>query len=81
MKAECSESVDAKGRVCFLWERCKGCGFCIEFCPTKVLGFSKEYNEKGYHFPVAVSPDKCIGCNMCGLYCPDFAIWGEKNID
>jgi 2-oxoglutarate ferredoxin oxidoreductase subunit delta len=45
----------------------------------KVLAFSKDYNQKGYHFPVAANPDKCIGCNTCGLLCPDFAIWGEKN--
>jgi 2-oxoglutarate ferredoxin oxidoreductase subunit delta len=73
--------VKAKGNVFFQEERCKGCGFCIEFCPMKVLEFSKDYNAKGYHFPVAVHLEKCIGCNMCGLYCPDFAIWGEKNKD
>ena len=74
-------SPKAKGRVCFQTERCKGCGFCIEFCPVKVLEFSKDYNKKGYHYPIAVNASKCIGCNMCGLYCPDFAIWGEKNKD
>jgi len=73
--------VKAKGKVFFQEARCKGCGFCIEFCPVKVLEFSKDYNAKGYHFPVAAHPEKCIGCNMCGLYCPDFAIWGEKNND
>ncbi len=70
---------EAKGKVNFMVERCKGCGFCVEFCPVKVLEFSKDYNIKGYHFPVAAHPEKCIGCNMCGMYCPDFAIWGEKN--
>lgn len=69
----------AKGTVNFQIERCKGCGFCIEFCPMKVLEFSKEYNVKGYKFPVAKQADKCIGCNLCGLYCPDFAVWGVRN--
>ena len=76
---KCSSSPKAKGKVCFLVERCKGCGFCIEFCPMKVLAFSKDYNQKGYHFPVPANADKCIGCNTCGLFCPDFAIWGERN--
>ncbi len=48
--------------------RCKGCGFCIAFCPPKVLAF--------YHPPHLVNADGCTGCDLCGLYCPDFAIYG-----
>ena len=66
------------GKVHIDKERCKGCGFCIKFCPMKVLAFSEDYNSKGYHPPVAVHPEKCIGCNLCGLYCPDFAIYAER---
>lgn len=56
--------------------RCKGCGFCIAFCPPKVLEFSEEFSEQGYHFPRLKNPDGCTGCDLCGLYCPDFAIYG-----
>lgn len=56
--------------------RCKGCGFCIAFCPPKVLAFSQELNRAGYHPPHLVDPDNCTGCDLCGLYCPDFAIYG-----
>jgi 2-oxoglutarate ferredoxin oxidoreductase subunit delta len=56
--------------------RCKGCGFCIAFCPPKVLSFSTGYNPQGYHFPELANPDGCTGCDLCGLYCPDFAIHG-----
>jgi len=68
----------AKGFVKILAERCKGCGFCIEFCPTKVLEFSSAFNSKGYHPPHVVAPEKCSGCDLCGMYCPDFAIYGWK---
>lgn len=56
--------------------RCKGCGFCIAFCPPHVLEFHRDYNAHGYHFPYLVNPDGCTGCDLCGLYCPDFAIHG-----
>jgi 2-oxoglutarate ferredoxin oxidoreductase subunit delta len=68
----------AKGRVAIVVERCKACGFCVEFCPTKVLALSSAFNSKGYHPPHVVAPDKCSGCDLCGMYCPDFAIYGHK---
>src|ERR1700761_5047518 len=64
----------AKGVVSIVVERCKACGFCVEFCPTKVLELSSAFNAMGYHPPDAVTPVKCSGCDLCGLYCPDFAI-------
>jgi 2-oxoglutarate ferredoxin oxidoreductase subunit delta len=70
--------VAAKGRVSIVVERCKACGFCVEFCPTKVLALSSAFNSKGYHPPHVVSPEKCSGCDLCGMYCPDFAIYGHK---
>jgi 2-oxoglutarate ferredoxin oxidoreductase subunit delta len=68
----------AKGRVSIVVERCKACGFCVEFCPTKVLALSSAFNSKGYHPPHVVNPEKCSGCDLCGMYCPDFAIHGHK---
>lgn len=64
------------GSVVINAERCKGCGFCVEFCPTDAMKLSEQYNAKGYHPPVLVTPEKCNGCNICGLLCPDFAIYG-----
>lgn len=68
----------AKGRVSIVVERCKSCGFCVEFCPTKVLELSSAFNSRGYHPPHVVHPEKCSGCDLCGMYCPDFAIYGIK---
>ena len=71
----------AKGSVQIVVERCKACGFCVEFCPTHVLALSSAFNAKGYHTPYMVHPEKCSGCDLCGMYCPDFAIFGFKNAD
>jgi 2-oxoglutarate ferredoxin oxidoreductase subunit delta len=79
--ADSKRSTRVKGTVVILSNRCKGCGFCVEFCPTSALEMSKDMNQKGYHFPDLASPDKCNGCDLCGMLCPDFAIYGffEKN--
>ena len=66
----------ARGTVYVRMEICKGCSYCVDFCPAHCLEFSKEFNRKGYHFPLLVRPEDCTGCDMCGLYCPDFAIFG-----
>ena len=68
----------AKGTVAITVERCKACGFCVEFCPTKVLALSSAFNSKGYHPPHMIAPEKCSGCDLCGMYCPDFAIYGYR---
>lgn len=65
-----------RGTIYLVANRCKGCGFCIAFCPPKVLDFSEEFNPQGYHYPKLSNPDGCTGCDLCGLYCPDFAIHG-----
>ncbi|MCR4408240.1 MAG: 4Fe-4S binding protein [Anaerolineae bacterium] len=47
---------------------CKGCGLCIEFCPTKVF----EADDEGR--PIVAHPEQCTGCGWCEWHCPDFAI-------
>ncbi len=61
-------------KVEIIAERCKACGFCMKFCPKKVLDTGTEVNSKGYEFVVAVDPEACIGCAICGKICPDGAI-------
>ncbi len=63
-----------RGHVKVHADRCKGCGFCIDFCPRHVLKESADFNLKGYHFPYAAQPDQCAGCGLCEIMCPDFAI-------
>ena len=35
------------GRIHIIVERCKGCAFCVEYCPKGVLVMSEEFNAKG----------------------------------
>lgn len=56
-------------------EYCKGCGFCIEFCPKHVLAVSAAYNARGYHPPEVVPSAACSNCKLCELLCPEFAIY------
>ena len=64
-----------KKQVIVIAERCKECGFCIDFCPKHILGKSDEINSRGY-YPVCVDDnDECTGCNICSMICPDFAIY------
>ena len=65
------------GEIHVIGERCKGCGWCVEFCPRGVLMESEEWNRRGYHFP-EVTPGKgeaCAECHFCELLCPEFAIF------
>ena len=84
-KANNKKPGDAKrkprGRSYIDEERCKGCGFCVAFCPRHVLELSERFNSKGYHPPEIKHPDECIGCGLCGFYCPDFAIFGVRIAD
>lgn len=69
-----------RGQVYIIPGRCKGCGYCIEFCPTQVLGESKDINAKGYHYAV-VRDDQgnyCVNCQFCNLVCPEMAIYTQE---
>ncbi|MFC1708362.1 ferredoxin family protein, partial [Planctomycetota bacterium] len=56
-----------RGEIVVIEERCKGCGFCVEFCPVKVLVLAERFNEKGYHPPEATTADNCVACHLCEL--------------
>ena len=63
------------GKVHIVRDRCKGCGYCIKYCPREVLEVSDELNGKGYYFPQVKDEDACLNCGLCELICPEFAIW------
>ena len=54
--------------------RCKGCKFCISFCPKKCIEFTSDFNKSGYHPAVFVKAQDCSGCGICYQVCPDVCI-------
>ena len=79
-KSACTEKDQVeKKRVSYIVidsERCKGCYFCIKFCPRNLIVISETHNKLGY-FPAEFShenEDQCTGCKTCAVMCPDTAI-------
>ncbi len=66
------------GVVHIIEDRCKGCGYCIEFCPREVLQFSSHFNRKGYHPPTVKAAEACVNCHYCEIICPEFAIYSVE---
>lgn len=60
---------------------CKGCYFCIRFCPMGVFVRSELIGELGYNVARVEFPEKCTGCKACLLYCPDFAVAVEEETE
>ncbi len=67
----------SRGKVTVIKDRCKGCTYCIEYCPRHVLALAKDFNRKGYHYPEVARPEACVGCCFCQAICPEFAIYSE----
>jgi len=52
---------------------CKGCGFCVRFCPAGALAMGEERNAKGDYLP-AYTSERCTACATCAQMCPEGAI-------
>ncbi len=64
-----------RGVIHILENQCKGCAFCVEYCPKDVLKLSDGYNRKGYHPPIVIAENECVNCQLCEIICPEFAIF------
>ena len=53
-------------------EFCKSCGYCVMFCPKKILRVGEDVN--GYPYVMQTDAQACIGCAICCSMCPEGAI-------
>lgn len=65
---------DDKTKIIINTKWCKGCEFCVIFCPKKVLTMDGSK-------PIVVNLQECTGCMLCELRCPDFAIEVHRVIE
>lgn len=64
------------GKIVVDMSICKGCGYCVQFCPAHAIRVGDKRNTSGYgnHCAEPVEGAKCVGCAVCAIVCPDTAI-------
>lgn len=61
---------------------CKGCGYCIHYCPKKIIKIGNRFNAMGFKYAVPDDTEKvCTACKTCALMCPDAAISVFKEVE
>jgi 2-oxoglutarate ferredoxin oxidoreductase subunit delta len=71
----------AKGEIVINEALCKGCGYCVEFCPKNCIEITKDkFNAQGTLFAVFSKPDDCNACGICVWMCPSFAVDAYKYV-
>lgn len=71
---DAESQIPQHGRVFIDKDKCKGCGYCTEFCPCEALLMTQEINSKGYTLAGVKDESKCLSCGLCQIICPEFAI-------
>ena len=66
-----------KGTWTIFPDLCKGCGLCIEKCPTRVISWSEQLGFMGTP-SVKARMEGCIVCGLCETVCPEPAIRVER---
>ena len=69
-----------RGEIVISEQFCKGCGYCIEFCPKDCLTIGDRLNTEGYQLPNFINKENCTACTICGRICPESAIEVYKYI-
>lgn len=57
-------------------DKCKGCEFCVIYCPKGLIGISQGLNKRGAHPAVFKKgkQSKCSACAICARVCPEVCI-------
>jgi len=65
---------DVRGKIIIDKDKCKGCEYCIIYCPKKCIELSHAINVRGVNFAVFSKPQECIACRICAQMCPEVCI-------
>lgn len=49
------------------YEKCTGCGACIQRCPKRCISWTQR--EFGFRYP-QIDKDACVNCGLCEKVCP-----------
>ncbi|MBU1863569.1 MAG: ferredoxin family protein [Candidatus Omnitrophica bacterium] len=63
-----------RGKITIDKDRCKGCEYCIIYCPQKCIALSRDINMRGVQYAVFINPEPCTACTICARICPDICI-------
>ena len=63
-----------RGKIIIEKDKCKGCEYCIIYCPKKCITLSHAINIRGVHYAEFSRPETCIACGICGRVCPEVCI-------
>jgi len=63
-----------RGKITIDVKRCKGCEYCIIYCPKKCITLSHDINMLGVRYAEFSNPEACIACNICARVCPEVCI-------
>ncbi len=55
-------------------DSCKGCSYCVAFCPTGHLTLSDQLNKRGVTYALVKEGTVCTGCGSCFFMCPECCI-------
>lgn len=56
-------------------ELCKGCRYCVTYCPKRIIEIGESFNSMGYKYArTCDEKNECTACAICALMCPDAAI-------
>ena len=49
------------------YEKCTGCGACVQCCPKRCISWTQR--EFGFRYP-QIDKDACVNCGLCEKVCP-----------